>query len=190
MAKKKPATEMPEPLPDSFTPPGYRPADPATNRPAIWSSEPEIAQLILAIAANTKAKTIIEVGCFRGATTTQLAASGLDIHVVDIAPELPPMPPNVTVYVGDSIALAPKLPKADIIFFDSVHEFKRQRDEFQRYERTCGQQNTTYIFHDAIHILDVAAFCAWLREWYDVVIINTTDNRGLAIAKWKGSRKK
>ena len=62
MAKKKPAIETPDKLPDSFTTEGYRPADPPTNRPEIWSSEPEIAQLILAIAANIKAKTIIEDG--------------------------------------------------------------------------------------------------------------------------------
>lgn len=188
MAKKKTTTqELPEELPTTFTPNGYRPADPPTDRPAIWSTEPEVASLILAIAANTNAKTIVEVGCFRGATTAQLASSGLDIHAVDHLPELPPMPPNVTVHTGDSIAVANsrKLPKADIIFYDSTHTFKHLQAEFRAYEVNVAAKGCVHVFHDAIHMPEVAAFLRWLERWYNITTINTTENRGVAIAVFR-----
>lgn len=188
MAKKKTTTQdLPEELPASFTPPGYRPADPPTDRPAIWSTEPEVARLILAIAANTNAKTIVEVGCFRGATTAQLAASGLEIHAVDHLPELPPMPPNVTVHTGDSIAVANSkvIPKAQIIFYDSTHTFKHLQAEFRAYEVNVAAKGCVHVFHDAIHMPEVAAFLRWLERWYNITTINTTENRGVAIAVFR-----
>lgn len=185
MSKKK--TTPSEELPTSLTPPGYRPADPPTDRPDIWSTEPEVAKLILAIAANTNAKTIVEVGCFRGATTTQLAASGLDIHAVDLLPELPEMPPNVTVHTGDSVEIAKSgaLPKADIIFYDSTHTFKHLQAEFRAYEVNVAAKGCVHVFHDAIHLPEVAAFLRWLEQWYNVTTINTTENRGVAIAVFR-----
>lgn len=184
MAKKKNTNQEPA---DTYISPGYRPADPATDRPAVWSTEPEVASLILAIAANTNAKTIVEVGCFRGATTTQLAASGLDIHAVDHQPELPEMPPNVTVHTGDSIAIAKSgaLPKADIIFYDSMHTFKHLQAEFRAYEVNVAAKGCVHVFHDAIHLPEVASFLRWLETWYNITTINTTENRGVAIAVFR-----
>lgn len=188
MTKKKTTTQnLPADMPNSDAPQGYRPADPTTDRPAFWSTEPEVASLILAIAANTKAKTIVEVGCFRGATTAQLAESGLEIHAVDHHPELPPMPPNVTVHTGDSIAIANSrvLPKADIIFYDSTHTFKHLQAEFRAYEVNVAAKGCVHVFHDAIHLPEVAAFLRWLETWYNVTTINTTENRGVAIAVFR-----
>lgn len=188
MTKKKTTTQdLSADHPERFTPQSYRPADPETDRPAFWSTEPEVASLILAIAANTKAKTIVEVGCFRGATTAQLAASGLEIHAVDHLPELPPMPPNVTVHTGDSIEIAKSgaIPKADIIFYDSTHTFEHVQKEFAAYEKHVASPQCVHVFHDAIHLPEVAAFLRWLETWYNVTTINTTENRGVAIAVFR-----
>jgi predicted O-methyltransferase YrrM len=148
------------------------------------------------LAMNPQCKHVVEIGIFEGRTSLELIKhlpKDGTITLIDINDFRCPMlkavcekDKRVKFIQGNSLKVLPQLAKegfkADFFFFDSVHEYQHQVAEFQAAERIASE-GAIHAFHDSIHIEGVLRFVNWMRQWYHVVNLNTTENRGLAIAR-------
>jgi predicted O-methyltransferase YrrM len=156
-----------------------------------WNSEPEVGETLAALIKLTGARTIVECGTFQGATTlAMLKALPKDgrlitIDIEDNRCEALKKDKKHEFILGPTLQVLTTLNvKADLIFYDTVHEFEHQLREFKSGERLAAPI-CTHVFHDSIHVPGVLEFVKWMRNWYNVVNLPTPDNRGLAIATIK-----
>lgn len=158
-----------------------------------WSSEIEVGEFIGSLIKMSKCQNILEVGVFKGVTSCYIIDNLLDkgsytgIDIKDFR--------NTSVkyfmqdhkfILGDSKIELGKLPEKsfDLIFIDSNHEFEHTKTEFQLCEKLI-KQNGLILLHDCFYSVGVQKWVNILKtfSWFEVMILNTPDNRGLAVIK-------
>lgn len=157
-----------------------------------YNTEQKCSEFIGSLVAMTGAKVVIEVGIFEGRTSLELIKAlpkggkliliDLNDNRCDALKSACSKRKDVEFIQGDSIEVLRSLKgvKADLIFYDSVHEYGRQIVEFKAGEGV-SHDKTMHAFHDSIHLPQIKAFVDWMRRWYDVVNLNTPEGRGLAV---------
>lgn len=160
-----------------------------------YNTEKECSEFIGQLAQMTNAKVVVEIGIFEGRTSLEIAKrlpEDGELYLLDLfdnrCPELKKLMQKnkrIKFIKGDSLDSLNNLNiQADLVFYDSVHEFDHQVREFKLGE-SISHDRTIHAFHDSIHLPQIHEFVKWLRNWYNVVNLQTPDGRGLAIATHK-----
>ena len=87
--------------------------------------------------------------------------------------------------MGDSREELTKLPakSADLIFIDSFHSEDQIREEFKRSEKLI-RQGGLILMHN-YYSSEISLWVDYIKQFscFEIMILNTPENRGLAIAK-------
>jgi predicted O-methyltransferase YrrM len=157
-----------------------------------WNSEVEVGEFLAAIIKMTKARTVLEVGVFEGETSIHMINAlpkggyyvGIDIE--DHRKHKLTAKGKATDFIlGDSKDVLPTLKHKyfDLIFVDAMHNWEHILPEFKAVEPLIARGGVI-VYHDSIHIQDVAKLMDYARHYgYEVVTMNTTDERGLSLLK-------
>jgi predicted O-methyltransferase YrrM len=89
--------------------------------------------------------------------------------------------------LGDSKKVLKTLQKKyfDVIFVDSAHHWEHILPEFKIVEDLISD-NGVIVYHDTIHIHDVSELMKYAKLYgYNVVTLNTTEDRGLSLLRKK-----
>jgi len=164
-----------------------------------WNSELEVGETLASLIRLTKAQTILEVGVFQGATSKQLIQAlpkggyyaGIDIEdfrtiEAEKSFENATKKGKVADFIKESsITALKKLPAKhfDLIFVDSMHHWDHILPEFKLIEPLLADGGLL-CYHDSLHIEDVKNLMTYAFSYgYNLINLNTPDNRGLAILK-------
>jgi len=164
-----------------------------------WNSEKEVGETLASIIKMTGAKNVLEVGTFEGQTSKYIFdALGKDsyfasIDITDYRTDqnkkiFEPGKKVADFILGDSLTELPKRKEKlfDLIYVDSAHHWEHILPEFKALEPLLAEGGTI-VYHDAneAHEGDVYQLTQYISTWYNVVILNTPHNRGLAIINKK-----
>lgn len=157
-----------------------------------WNSEIETSEFIGALMKMTGARVVVELGAFQGQTSLEIIKNlpkDGKAYLVDIedhrCAELKALcdGERVIFMQESSFTAIPKIKdKPDLVFIDSVHEFKHIGREVSLIE-ALDNRDCVLAFHDSIHMAQVRDYLKWLRGWYNVTTLPTTQGRGLSIAR-------
>ena len=164
-----------------------------------WNSEIEVGETLASLIRLTKAKTVLEVGVFQGATSKQLIQAlpqggyfvGIDIEdyrtiEAEKAFDNANKKGKVADFVKESsLSALKKLPTKhfDLIFVDSMHHWEHILPEFKLIEPLLADGGLL-CYHDSIHIADVKDLMTYAFSFgYNLLNLNTPFDRGLAILK-------
>lgn len=134
--------------------------------PFEWSSEPEVARFLALLAWNLKPKNVIEVGSFVGFTSCHLAMAleslgDGTLFCIDVMAEYLNILSNhieslglktrIRTVQGSSLdpAVLDSLPKAEIIFIDSAHDYETTRREIEEYSQKIARPGYL-VLHDSV----------------------------------------
>lgn len=155
----------------------------------LWNSEQEVCDFMANLVKLTKAKRILEIGVFEGETSKAMISAmdvdcyfaGIDIN--DFRKEPFDNRKAADFIIGSSTAESTYNfhDKFDIIFVDSMHYWEHIFKEWKIVEKWLADKGVV-AYHDSIHIADVARLMNYIDEFnYNVVTLNTPDNRGLTL---------
>lgn len=155
----------------------------------LWNSEQEVCDFMGSLVKLVKAKRILEIGVFEGETSKAIISAmandcyfaGIDIN--DFRKEQFDNRKAADFIKGSSTDESTYQfhEKFDIIFVDSMHYWEHIFKEWKIVEKWLAP-NGVVAYHDSIHITDVARLMNYIDEFnYNVVTLNTPDNRGLTL---------
>ncbi len=164
-----------------------------------WNSEVEVGETLASLIRLTKARTVLEVGVFQGATSKQLIQAlpkggyyaGIDIkdyRTIEAENAFDKATKNgkVADFIEEnSLTALKKLPAKhfDLIFVDSMHHWEHILPEFKLLEPLLADGGVI-AYHDSIHIQDVKDLMTYAFSFgYNLLNLNTPYDRGLAILK-------
>jgi predicted O-methyltransferase YrrM len=162
-----------------------------------WNSEKEVASFLGELIKLTKAKTVLEVGVFRGNTSIQIINAlpkggyyvGIDIEDLVNQENKQGFINHgkqgkvIELVIGDSINEMPKLQKNhfDLVFIDGNHTFDHVLKEFKLAE-TLITRTGIIAFHDSLHLEDVKRVVEYAKAFnYNMINLDTPEGRGLAL---------
>jgi predicted O-methyltransferase YrrM len=169
----------------------------------LWSSEKEVGMFLVALCQLTKSKTVIEVGTFKGLTSSylinELSKDGkfYSIDIEDHRDEsvkqyFEENKENCTFILGDSLQKLKDFEpnSADIIFLDSYHGLEHVRSEFKLSERII-KQNGYICIHDYFSSDGVPQLIDYLKDeqfkgnlrGFEIINLDTPEHRGFTIVK-------
>jgi len=164
----------------------------------IWSSEPEVGNFLSALIKLNKIKDIIEVGTFKGLTSSFLIdsipedGSFLSVDIEDcrensVKEYFKKNNKKAKFVLEDSCKFLKSLPErsADLIFLDSFHGYDHVKREFKHSERVIKQGGLICV-HDYYSAFDGVG--RWINEikkmnWFETLILNTPKDRGLVVCR-------
>lgn len=155
----------------------------------LWNSEQEACDFMGSLVKLVKAKRILEIGVFEGETSKAMISAmandcyfaGIDIN--DFRKEQFDERKAADFIKGSSTDESTYQfhDKFDIIFVDSMHYWEHIFKEWKIVEKWLAP-NGVMAYHDSIHIADVKRLMNYISEFnYNVVTLNTPDNRGLTL---------
>ena len=161
-----------------------------------WNSEIEVGEFLASLIKMTKAKTVLEVGVFEGETSKYMISAlpkaswfvGVDIEdfrTDENKKKFEAKGKAIDFILGDSKEVLKDLQKKyfDVIFVDSAHYWEHILPEFKEVEGLISEGGVI-VYHDSIHIADVAELMRYAKKYnYNVITLNTTDGRGLSLLK-------
>ena len=167
----------------------------------LWSSEPEVGKIIVALKQLNNFKNILEVGTFKGLTSSYILADkkeGENFVSIDIEDHRCDSVKkfftycNGTFILGDSLIKMQDLPTKsfDLIFLDSYHGLEQVRGEFKIAE-TLICPNGLICIHDYFSSDGVPIWISYLKEeqfkgnlkWMEIVNLDTPEHIGFTIVK-------
>lgn len=159
------------------------------------SSEPEVGEWLLMTAKLIGARSILEIGTFKGYTTCKLVSSGAKVTTVDIKDQryslVKDMADKYNLYTFHEMESLEFLRKCrdvhqgfDLIFIDGDHEQSYVMKELLLINHILAQ-NTLCVLHDVLsdNCPGVMQALNEYRKAYDVdyVVLNTSRGCGLAL---------
>lgn len=155
-----------------------------------WNSEPEVGNLIAALIDIHQCQQVLEIGVFKGATAlSMMKANYTGIDIEDFREEIVKdqmAAQNHKFIIGDSLTELKKLPwrHYDLIFLDTVHEFKHCMAEFKLCENLI-KAGGLICFHDAVMWVGVKEVLSYIKSFshFDVLVLNTPHGEGLGIVR-------
>jgi predicted O-methyltransferase YrrM len=160
----------------------------------LWNSEVEVCEIVGNLVALTKAKRVLEIGVFQGLTSEEIIKrlpdnsyfAGIDIEDFRLSNHnWIGQPTRACDFILGSSA-NPKTyrqfeDKFDFVFVDSMHYWEHIYAEWKQVEQMLADGGTV-VYHDTIHIADVARLMEYIKGFeYNVLTLNTPGNRGLTI---------
>jgi predicted O-methyltransferase YrrM len=188
----------------SFIAPDFSPLIPEAmlsnpSAPKIWSSERNAAEFVGRLAALMRARTVCEIGCFIGYTTSHIASAlrsvGADghLHYVDLDPlHLATATANLqrlglasfgTPHLGgshDPQTLATLPAEIDLAFIDTTHSYDDTVAEIAAYGPRLSARGCL-VLHDSIRFPGVRQAIAEARGAYDVFTFATERGNGVSV---------
>jgi len=159
----------------------------------LWSSEPDVAELIAALINLHSFKSVVEVGVFKGLTSSYIINSigntgtytGIDIEDHRAESVKKYMIENGCSFIlGDSQIELKKLSSssADLIFLDGDHTLPYVKAEFLESLRVI-KKNGIICMHD-YNSHGVKLWVDFISKYkkYSTIVFNTSENRGIAVA--------
>ena len=155
----------------------------------LWNSEQEVCDFMASLVLMTKAKRILEIGVFEGETSKAMINAmpkdcyfaGIDINDFRTHPYDNTKAADFIIGSSTDESTYQFHDKFDIIFVDSMHYWEHIFKEWKIVEKWLSDKGTV-VYHDSIHIADVARLMNYIDEFaYNVVTLNTPDNRGLTL---------
>lgn len=158
----------------------------------LWSSEPDVGQLMAALVKLHSCKNVVEVGVFKGLTSSYMIDSiaaggsytGIDMtdHRVETVKQY--MEENKHKFnLGDSKAELKKLDSrsADLIFLDGDHTLPYVKAEFLESLRIIRKKGIICM-HDytSFGVKTWVDFIAKYKR-FSTIAFNTSENRGIAV---------
>jgi predicted O-methyltransferase YrrM len=175
---------------EKFTPPGASP---------LFNSEPSVGRFLGRLVFFSKARTVVELGCFAGWASAHMAlalkAAGLGgrIHCVDYVQEyLDVMLANlgrhglgslVTPVRGLSLepAVLAALPsEIDVIFLDTSHAYPDTRDEILAYAPRLSAGGVL-VLHDSVSASGVRRSVQEVAKRFNVLTFATEQSNGVTV---------
>lgn len=161
--------------------------------PHLWSSEPDVADLISSLIKLHSYKNVVEIGVFKGLTSSHMINSigdsgsytGIDIedHRADTVKKYMNSKGH-TFRLGDSQSELKKLPSssADLIFLDGDHTLPYVKAEFLESLRVI-RKNGIICMHD-YNSQGVKLWVDFIKKYkrFSTIVFNTSENRGIAVA--------
>jgi len=159
------------------------------------SSEPEVGPFLFQFIQLIQAKTVLEIGTFKGYTTCKLIESGVKVTSVDIkdqrhslVKELQKFVKNFEFFEQDSLDYLRKcrdsLRRFDLIYIDGDHDLDHVKKELLLLSNVVPSTGIM-VFHDATSANCPGVIQALMeyREQYrtDFVVLPTSRGCGLAI---------
>lgn len=158
-----------------------------------WSSEPDVAELIASLIKLHSYKNVVEVGVFKGLTSSHMINSigksgtyiGIDIedHRAETVKKYM-ISAGHTFNLGDSRSELKKLSSssADLIFLDGDHSLPYVKAEFLESLRII-KKNGIICMHD-YNSQGVKLWVDFISRYkrFSTIAFNTSENRGIAVA--------
>lgn len=161
----------------------------------LWTSEPEVGQFLASLIKMFGCKVVAEMGTFKGLTSCYMidalpedgkfTSVDVEDHRCNSVKEF--FKDRKQTFINKtSFEVLDSLPTRshDLIFLDSFHGYEIVKGEFRRSERVIKQGGIIAI-HDYYSSDGVPVWVDHLRTmpWFEVITINTPDNRGLTLVR-------
>jgi|LakMenEpi03Aug12_release.lakeMendotaPanAssembly.Ray.scaffolds.fasta_scaffold615918_2 predicted O-methyltransferase YrrM len=157
----------------------------------LWSSEPDVGQLMAALIKLHSFKDVVEIGVFKGLTSSYMINSigdgtytGIDMKDYRAETVKQYMLENKHSFnLGDSKAELKKLPSrsADLIFLDGDHTLPYVKAEFLESQRIIRPKGIICI-HD-YNCIGVKAWVDFISKFnrFSTIVFDTSEHRGVAV---------
>jgi predicted O-methyltransferase YrrM len=159
----------------------------------LWSSEPDVADLIASLIKLHSYKNVVEVGVFKGLTSSHIINSigesgtytGIDIedHRAETVKKYM-LAGGHTFNLGDSQLELKKMisSSADLIFLDGDHSLPYVKAEFLESLRVI-KKDGIICMHD-YNSQGVKLWVDFISRYkrFSTIVFNTSENRGIAVA--------
>jgi len=132
-----------------------------------WNAEPEVAEFVATVAFASRARRVIELGCFIGFSSCHIASALQQLggerllycvdknerHLEIVKANVDAMGLSSHVRLVHGASLEPsvieQLPQAEVIFIDSAHDYETTAQEIDVYQRKIVRPGCL-VLHDAI----------------------------------------